>query len=627
MRDIPTSHLDFLRTLQMGRQMFNKVDIGIFAAKLANKFEVLSMRMTLGYSADQKPDQIYKHRDWFAARIERDTSTFEMLMAKAYQGGQFEIDGLPHPCDFNQVPANWFRNGTSHQQNSIWGESCLRYQVGGSWGQLFENYDDYTCWVNLINACSDIHDLADLIKHIEIRQPCTQYSHARQLHFELEFPLYLQKQEIISDRTQVHFRQLPQAESWRIKWKSREHFGITSLRHEENSQLLDIPGRHTHLEIVPLFGELALGSFNVRPVFSLKPIRGFYNRIMKPNALTSSVADKVLELEQLAQSSSTDLLELLRRAKVIASRLLLGEDAAWIDQEIQGYQSPTAVPPYRIIPSELRVRNPYHGWNPVAWGGPGELQAHFASASIRLTIAEIVDLLRQDGEPSMSLAQSEMDILSFDNPDFTQLPSARFFARASFVAITEAVRTRVLNWSLALTLNESSTIKQSQHDTKDYQVTRTPPRMFIGSTAEALNVARAVQQELDHDMEITLWNQNVFEPGNATWLDLVDQARSKKFDFALLVLGAEDQVISRGVTSQSPRDNVLLELGLFAGALGRERTLFLYDRSNRPKIASDLAGIMALQYRGDRSDENLRSAVGPACEEIRKHIKRLTKEQ
>jgi predicted nucleotide-binding protein len=147
--------------------------------------------------------------------------------------------------------------------------------------------------------------------------------------------------------------------------------------------------------------------------------------------------------------------------------------------------------------------------------------------------------------------------------------------------------------------------------------------MFTGSTVEALKVARAVHAELDHDIEITLWNQNVFEPGNATWLDLITQARSGKYDLALLVLGSEDQITSRGTTSNGPRDNCLLELGLFSGAIGPDRTFFLIDRDNKPKIATDLLGITALSYGGNRSDGNLQSAVGPACEQVRQRVEKL----
>ena len=40
-----------------------------------------------------------------------------------------------------------------------------------------------------------------------------------------------------------------------------------------------------------------------------------------------------------------------------------------------------------------------------------------------------------------------------------------------------------------------------------------PPRptLFVGSTVEALDVARAVHDELDYDIEVTIWNHQLFE--------------------------------------------------------------------------------------------------------------------
>lgn len=239
-------------------------------------------------------------------------------------------------------------------------------------------------------------------------------------------------------------------------------------------------------------------------------------------------------------------------------------------------------------------------------------------------MSEIVELTRTDGQPHASLTQPEMDALLPTNSDFQHLPSARFFAPSSFIGLVEAVRNKILDWALAIEM-EHAQQRVSDIDTtpRGRALMRPRPTMFIGSTVEALRIARAVQAELDHDLEITLWNQNVFEVGNSTWNDLVDQARSNRYDFALLVLGAEDQTTSRGATSNAPRDNVLLELGLFCGALGRDRTFFLIDRDNKPKIASDLAGVTALIYGSNRSDGNMQSAVGPACEQIRQRAERL----
>lgn len=327
----------------------------------------------------------------------------------------------------------------------------------------------------------------------------------------------------------------------------------------------------------------------------------------------------VHELQQHAQGGTTDVGELLRRAKTIATKLRLDDTLAWVDHEIKGYPSGTEVPPYRVIPSELRIQNPFHGWKPVVWDGASDIQQHFDSAEIRSPIAEVAELASSQGDPSSSLHQAELDALIPSNPTLARLPSARVYSRTSFVRIIDNVRTRILEWALTLDTEDSTLIGVTPR--KESKMTRPRPSMFIGSTVEALPVARAVQKEMDHELEITIWNQNLLSPGTATWLELVKKARNGTFDLALLVLGGEDLVTSRGATMSAPRDNILLELGIFAGALGTERTFFLYDRTKKPKLASDLSGITALEYTGDRADGNLQAAVGAACDQIREHVR------
>jgi predicted nucleotide-binding protein len=150
---------------------------------------------------------------------------------------------------------------------------------------------------------------------------------------------------------------------------------------------------------------------------------------------------------------------------------------------------------------------------------------------------------------------------------------------------------------------------------------RARPRLFIGSTTEALQIAKEVQTELDHDIQATVWTQSLFTPGDATWSRLVDMARTQ-FDFALFVFSDDDIVESRGAATRAPRDNVLLEYGLFVGSVGPDRTFFLFNRDHRPKIASDLAGVTALEY-GDRDDGNLQAAVAPACNRLIQQCKKL----
>jgi hypothetical protein len=95
-----------------------------------------------------------------------------------------------------------------------------------------------------------------------------------------------------------------------------------------------------------------------------------------------------------------------------------------------------------------------------------------------------------------------------------------------------------------------------------------------------------------------------------------------RFDFALLVLTADDLTVSRGTERAVARDNVLFELGLFIGFLGRDRTFMLYDRTKAPVLPSDLAGITAATFAPHASG-NLEASLGAPSTKIRNVIERL----
>lgn len=127
------------------------------------------------------------------------------------------------------------------------------------------------------------------------------------------------------------------------------------------------------------------------------------------------------------------------------------------------------------------------------------------------------------------------------------------------------------------------------------------PRLFIVSTAEALNIAEDIKLELDYsDIEVTLWSQPDAFPAGSFVLESLEQS-VKTHDFGLAIMSADDTVISREVESVAPRDNVIFELGLFMGHLGRERTLLAFPRGQESKLASDLQGLTPLTYKDDGS--------------------------
>lgn len=148
------------------------------------------------------------------------------------------------------------------------------------------------------------------------------------------------------------------------------------------------------------------------------------------------------------------------------------------------------------------------------------------------------------------------------------------------------------------------------------------PRLFIGSSVEGLPVAYSAQEGLEHDMEVTVWSQSVFDPSRFAMDEL--QSEMDQSDFALFAFEPDDVTRIRGEEFRTARDNVILELGLFIGRLGRERTFILLPRESEPiHLPTDLLGITPLTYEPNRTDENLVAALGPACQRIRKVMSRL----
>ncbi len=147
------------------------------------------------------------------------------------------------------------------------------------------------------------------------------------------------------------------------------------------------------------------------------------------------------------------------------------------------------------------------------------------------------------------------------------------------------------------------------------------PALFIGSSSEGLDFARAVRSLLAQDAEVTLWNEGFFLVGD-TFIESLVKSLSR-FDFAAVVLTPDDLVTSRDHTILSPRDNALFELGLFMGRLGRERTFVVRPQGDSIKIPSDLAGLTTAPYDWPRGDGNHMAAVGAACDSIRERIRAL----
>ena len=122
------------------------------------------------------------------------------------------------------------------------------------------------------------------------------------------------------------------------------------------------------------------------------------------------------------------------------------------------------------------------------------------------------------------------------------------------------------------------------------------PTLFIGSSTERLPIAQGLKQILTDCADVTVWNEAPeFGIGESVLNGLIKVG--ELYDFALLVFGQDDSTMMGGVRTSTVRDNVLFELGLFMGHMGRDRAFWLSPKGPKaPQVSSDLDGILHLKF-------------------------------
>lgn len=141
------------------------------------------------------------------------------------------------------------------------------------------------------------------------------------------------------------------------------------------------------------------------------------------------------------------------------------------------------------------------------------------------------------------------------------------------------------------------------------------PRILVGSSKEGLPLAHAFKDLLEPDIEVQLWNDAFFAPGEFTLESL--EIRSRSFDGALVVGTADDRVTSRGAEFDSVRDNLLFEFGMFVAMFGRRKAILALEGLGETKIPSDLFGLTCVGFsRTDPANEG----VEAACLEVKRVV-------
>ncbi len=157
--------------------------------------------------------------------------------------------------------------------------------------------------------------------------------------------------------------------------------------------------------------------------------------------------------------------------------------------------------------------------------------------------------------------------------------------------------------------------------------------IFIGSSKEGLKYAEQLRFMLDDELKkygltSVLWkDKGVFVLGEASIESLFHKACeiSQSKGYAIMIITPDDEINYRKEKRYVPRDNVVFELGLFIGCLGRKRTFCVTPSNIEVKMMSDWSGVTDARYtfskrpKSEKRKQQLESAVADIVSTIQKN--------
>lgn len=154
----------------------------------------------------------------------------------------------------------------------------------------------------------------------------------------------------------------------------------------------------------------------------------------------------VEELQREALNSSTPIPVLLRKVKLVASKLQLADVGDWVDGELNGYSG--EVPDYRVRSGDVRWWNPYHGWLPVS--GSEIVMERLREKRVGESVSAL-EAFSNSADDAFHIPVSHDLAARLFKDELLGTPKvAVFFGRNVFTDILDQVRTRVLEWALTL---------------------------------------------------------------------------------------------------------------------------------------------------------------------------------
>ena len=161
----------------------------------------------------------------------------------------------------------------------------------------------------------------------------------------------------------------------------------------------------------------------------------------------------VLDLQLEALSKDSDVLNLLRKAYVVARKLKLDEFEEWAISELNVNKDGNKIPEYRKVKGEVKGWNPYHGWIPMIMQDTeieNMISEHLVSDSIP-NLKNVYDSAN-GSNATLQFSAGMNNLLSKSSGFNTKY--ALMISANQIYNIMERVRNIVLDWSITLEEND-----------------------------------------------------------------------------------------------------------------------------------------------------------------------------
>ncbi len=156
----------------------------------------------------------------------------------------------------------------------------------------------------------------------------------------------------------------------------------------------------------------------------------------------------VSELQSDALDRDIPVSDLLRKALVVSKKLGVKHIEKWLNYELSGYDNNKEIPPYREIHGQIKVQNPYHGWQPVIFENSSE-EAYLTRRKIGQPVGEL-DSLNTGESHDLQIKLPPLTVNRLMAGMDVQLPPALIASSTEIIGILDAVRNNVLRFSLQL---------------------------------------------------------------------------------------------------------------------------------------------------------------------------------